>query len=109
MPSRRSPEYQVPRRLPPCPSGPAGRRYGCAAGLVSYGMYLYHYSLTRQIHAGGASTVRLLVLAAFGIVAAGAAGAMSYCALERSALKLKRVAGSSRLGRLLSVEPSHGA
>jgi peptidoglycan/LPS O-acetylase OafA/YrhL len=71
-------------------------------GLVSYGIYLYHYPLMGEIHPSGAPTVRLLVYAAFGLAIAVAAAALSYYLVERQALKLKRVTSFPRLQRLLA-------
>ena len=66
-------------------------------GLVSYGVYLYHYPLMRAIddRLNLYGTIGLLRLAIFGVVVAVASGAASYYVLERHALKLKRIRRAS--------------
>lgn len=73
-------------------------------GLVSYGIYLYHYPLMHELHPGSSPTADLLIFAAFGAVAATACGSLSYYIVERPALSLKRVPASSWLRRLLGVD-----
>jgi peptidoglycan/LPS O-acetylase OafA/YrhL len=72
-------------------------------GLVSYGIYLYHYPLMREIHPSASPTINLLIFAAFGAAVSVVCGALSYYVVERPALRLKRVRESSRLQRVLGI------
>jgi peptidoglycan/LPS O-acetylase OafA/YrhL len=59
-------------------------------GLVSYGMYLYHFPLEREIHLHTGSTqADFVLLAALGVGIAVACGTLSYQLLERRVLALK--------------------
>jgi peptidoglycan/LPS O-acetylase OafA/YrhL len=63
-------------------------------GLVSYGIYLYHYPFIQEIHRiypDGSPSLKLVVYAAFSIAAAVMCAALSYYIVERPALKLKRL------------------
>jgi peptidoglycan/LPS O-acetylase OafA/YrhL len=69
-------------------------------GLVSYGIYLYHYPIEQHIHLhAGSTTANLLLLGAIGAAAAVACGALSYYIVERQALRLKRAGAVARLRR----------
>jgi peptidoglycan/LPS O-acetylase OafA/YrhL len=67
-------------------------------GLISYGIYLYHFPIIQQIHLhSGSTTLNLVLLALGGAVIAIACGAASYYCIERPALKLKRATAFSRI------------
>jgi peptidoglycan/LPS O-acetylase OafA/YrhL len=73
-------------------------------GLISYGIYLYHYPLMVELHlSGGSPTVRILEYAALGVAISVTCGALSYYVVERPALRLKRVRERPRLQRLLGL------
>lgn len=79
----------------PSPEGGRGRVFGALSwlGLISYGIYLYHYPLMRwyaeHVHVdGGAGYALVGVLA---LTSAIAAGAISYYVLEKQVLRFKRV------------------
>ncbi len=73
-------------------------------GLVSYGIYLYHYPLMKVIHPHtGSRTADLLVLAAAGTSIAVSCGALSYYAIERRVLTLKRIHEFPALQRALRL------
>jgi peptidoglycan/LPS O-acetylase OafA/YrhL len=62
-------------------------------GLVSYGIYLYHYPVTDRlsggVRSGGDSTLKFIWLATATAAIAVAAGALSYYLVERPALRFK--------------------
>jgi peptidoglycan/LPS O-acetylase OafA/YrhL len=62
-------------------------------GLISYGVYLYHFPIAEKLNggytSGGDSTVRFLWLAAATAALAIAAGAASYYVVERPVLRFK--------------------
>jgi peptidoglycan/LPS O-acetylase OafA/YrhL len=60
-------------------------------GLVSYGIYLYHFPLMREVHPSGTGAERLGIYAAFGVGVAVACAALSYYLVEQHVLKLKRI------------------
>jgi peptidoglycan/LPS O-acetylase OafA/YrhL len=69
-------------------------------GLISYGIYLYHYPIMRELGSGS-----VLGLAAAGCAAAIACGAVSYYLVERNALRFKNVEFARRvpiIGRRLA-------
>jgi peptidoglycan/LPS O-acetylase OafA/YrhL len=70
-------------------------------GLVSYGIYLYHYPLLQHLHPHGSPLARLGQLAVFGIAAAVVCGSLSYFIIEKPALRLKRLGDFPRLRRAL--------
>jgi peptidoglycan/LPS O-acetylase OafA/YrhL len=60
-------------------------------GLISYGIYLYHYPIMANIHiSAGSETLDLCCLAVVGGVIAIACGAASYYFIERPMLRFKR-------------------
>lgn len=79
--------------------GVAGRLLATRAlaflGLVSYGLYLYHYAAVKQLYdwidLGAAPEVEFLVHAALGLAGATVLAALSYYVVERPALRLKRL------------------
>jgi len=83
--------FEQPRR------DPIGRLLGAPAvawlGLVSYGVYLYHYpianALSGGVMSGGHATVRFLWLAPATAAITFAAAALSYYVVERPALRFK--------------------
>lgn len=64
-------------------------------GLVSFSIYLYHLAVVRQLDEwldiGGSDELRMAVLFAIGTVCSAAIAAVSYYAVERPALSLKRL------------------
>jgi peptidoglycan/LPS O-acetylase OafA/YrhL len=75
-------------------------------GLVSYGIYLYHYPIMAHIHLHTGSTLgNLAALAALGVAVAVACGALSYYLVERRALALKSSAAFARVRDSLSRAP----
>jgi peptidoglycan/LPS O-acetylase OafA/YrhL len=73
-------------------------------GLVSYGIYLYHYPLLAQIHPHtGSIELNFLILAVVGIAVAVTCGALSYYIVERPALRLKNVSRYPRVRRALKL------
>lgn len=62
-------------------------------GLVSYGIYLYHWPIAERLNggytSGGDAPVRFLWVTAATVALAVAAGAASYYAIERPVLRLK--------------------
>jgi peptidoglycan/LPS O-acetylase OafA/YrhL len=72
-------------------------------GVISYGIYIYHWPLLRDMHTRLAGRVHLsttagvLVLALAGMVVAIAAGAVSYYLIERPVLTLKDAARLKRI------------
>jgi len=66
-------------------------------GLVSYGVYLYHFAVLKQVDEwlgdpmGGPLGVRLVVYGALGALGATLVASLSYYAVERPALRLKRL------------------
>lgn len=77
--------------------GPLGRVLGARAiawlGLVSYGIYLYHYPvadrLSGGVSSGGDSTLKFVWLLPVTAAIAIAAAALSYYLVERPALRFK--------------------
>jgi peptidoglycan/LPS O-acetylase OafA/YrhL len=69
-------------------------------GLVSYGVYLYHFAVLKQLDEwlgdpmGGPLGVRLLTYAALGALGATLVASVSYYVVERPALRLKRLVRS---------------
>jgi peptidoglycan/LPS O-acetylase OafA/YrhL len=65
-------------------------------GLVSFGIYLYHYAAVRQLDdwiggsIGGPPELQLVVHALLVLLIAGALASLSYYLVERPALRLKR-------------------
>ena len=87
------PERGVVRRL-------LGRRWLLYVGLVSYGVYLYHLAVLVAIDrllgdtlraAISAPGLRYAVVLVLGTLGAVAVGSVSYYAVERPALRLKRL------------------
>lgn len=73
-------------------------------GLISYGIYLYHYPLMRELHLSASSrTVIILLYAVLGVLISVACGALSYYIVERPALSLKRVRERPGVQRLLGL------
>jgi peptidoglycan/LPS O-acetylase OafA/YrhL len=66
-------------------------------GLISFGFYLYHFAVVKQLDdwignsVGGPPELRFLVHAALGLIGAAAIASLSYYAVERPALRLKRL------------------
>jgi peptidoglycan/LPS O-acetylase OafA/YrhL len=87
----------LPAAFEPSPRSAVGRFLASPAvawlGLVSYGIYLYHYPiadhLSGGVSSGGHAAVKFLWLAGATAALATAAGALSYYAVERPALRLK--------------------
>jgi peptidoglycan/LPS O-acetylase OafA/YrhL len=81
----------------PAGSGPVARVLGVRAvawlGLVSYGIFLYHYPIANALSggmgSGGDSTTKFLWLAPATITIAIAGGALSYYLVERPVLRFK--------------------
>ena len=79
------------------PATIAGRILGARPvawlGLVSYGIYLYHFPIAEKLNggysAGSGATVRFIWLTAAAAAVAVAAGAASYYAVERPVLRFK--------------------
>jgi peptidoglycan/LPS O-acetylase OafA/YrhL len=87
------------------PSRILGNRPVAWLGLISYGIYLYHFPLMRHwipTFTIGSKTENLLALGGFGIAASITCGAISYYALERHVLKLKRVSPLPLGARILA-------
>jgi peptidoglycan/LPS O-acetylase OafA/YrhL len=68
------------------------------AGLVSYGIYLWHFAVVAKAakaiqHWDISGELRFAVLCAMGLVGATAIATVSYYAVERPALSLKRLVG----------------
>ena len=66
-------------------------------GLVSYGFYLYHYSIIDWLHrtiTPAGRGAQFAVYVAITLVVALTLAAISYYGLERPVLKLKRLVGS---------------
>lgn len=67
-------------------------------GLVSYGIYLYHFPIMTHLHPHTGSTVgNFALLAVVGAAIAITCGALSYYIVERPALSLKNTATFARL------------
>lgn len=87
----------LPAAFESTPAGIAGRilraRPVAWLGLVSYGIYLYHFPIAERLNggytAGSDATVRFLWLTAAAAALAIAAGAASYYAIERPVLRFK--------------------
>jgi peptidoglycan/LPS O-acetylase OafA/YrhL len=64
-------------------------------GLISYGIYLYHYALVRQlddwISFPGPAAVRFALHALLALLGASVLATLSYYLVERPALRLKRL------------------
>jgi peptidoglycan/LPS O-acetylase OafA/YrhL len=66
-------------------------------GLISYGIYLYHFAAVRQLHdwigdsIGGPVELQIVIHALLAIVAATVLATLSYYVVERPALRLKRL------------------
>jgi peptidoglycan/LPS O-acetylase OafA/YrhL len=66
-------------------------------GLISYAMYLYHLAVIRQVDRwlgepmDAALGVRLLTYTALGLLITVAVASLSYYAVERPVLRLKRL------------------
>jgi peptidoglycan/LPS O-acetylase OafA/YrhL len=73
-------------------------RFVAWLGLVSYGIYLYHYPIMRHIalHTGS-SLGDFALLAVVGVTMAITCGALSYYIVERPALKSKDTTAVTRL------------
>jgi peptidoglycan/LPS O-acetylase OafA/YrhL len=64
-------------------------------GLVSYGIYLYHYPIMNKIHFHAGLTASFLLLTLVGGAIAVACAAASYYLVERRALRFKRSGGQA--------------
>lgn len=73
-------------------------------GLVSYGIYLYHYPLEQHLHFHTGSVLGdFLALAVVGVVLAIACGALSYTLVERRVLLLKNPGALARVLRAVRL------
>lgn len=77
-------------------------------GLISYGIYLYHYPLLNYLServpmTSASETERMLVYAALTSVASIACAAASYYIVEQPMLRLKRVTEHPRVQELLGL------
>lgn len=87
----------LPAAFEPSPRSAVGRFLASGPmawlGLVSYGIYLYHYPiadhLSGGVSSGGGAAVKFLWLLAATAALAIAAGALSYYLVERPALRFK--------------------
>jgi peptidoglycan/LPS O-acetylase OafA/YrhL len=76
-----------------------GNRVLTYLGLVSFGIYLYHFAVLHQIQdwlgagEGGPLLVRLAIYVGVGMLGATAIASLSYYLVERPALRLKRLVG----------------
>ena len=67
-------------------------------GLISYGIYLYHFPIMTHLHPHTGSTVgNFALLAIVGAAIAIGCGTLSYYIVERPALSLKNSATFARL------------
>jgi peptidoglycan/LPS O-acetylase OafA/YrhL len=66
-------------------------------GLISFGIYLYHFAVVKQLddwlghRIGGPAELRFLIHALLAVAAASAIASLSYYVVERPALRLKRL------------------
>jgi peptidoglycan/LPS O-acetylase OafA/YrhL len=61
-------------------------------GVISYGVYLWHYPIVETLHdhgLGDSGTLSTIELAAAGLALASLAATASYLAVERPALRLR--------------------
>jgi peptidoglycan/LPS O-acetylase OafA/YrhL len=73
-------------------------------GLISYGIYLYHYPIMGNVHfRTGSATVNLLLYLVLGLGTGIVGGGLSYYIIERPALKLKNLHEHPRVRRLLGL------
>lgn len=73
-------------------------------GLVSYGVYLYHYPIMQHIHPRTGSTLgNFALLAAAGVAIAITCATLSYYIVERPALSLKSAATFARLKKAVRL------
>jgi peptidoglycan/LPS O-acetylase OafA/YrhL len=74
-----------------------GNRVLTYLGLISYGIYLYHYAVVQQVEdwvghsVGGPVEFQLIVNAALAVLAAAIIASISYYVVERPALRLRRL------------------
>jgi peptidoglycan/LPS O-acetylase OafA/YrhL len=66
-------------------------------GLVSYGIYLYHYPIEQHLHVStGSTAANFALVGAIGVTVGVACGALSYYTVERQALRLKNASSLHR-------------
>jgi peptidoglycan/LPS O-acetylase OafA/YrhL len=68
-------------------------------GVISYGIYLWHYPIVEALHEhglGDSGTLSTLELSAAGLTLAGLAATASYVLVERPALRLRQARSRSR-------------
>ncbi len=74
-----------------------GNRVLTYLGLISYGIYLYHYAVVQQIEdwvghsIGGPVEFQMLVNVLLAVLGAAIIASLSYYLVERPALRLKRL------------------
>ena len=74
-----------------------GNRVLAYLGLISYGIYLYHYAVVHQVEdwvghsVGGPVELQMLVNVVLAVLGAAIIASLSYYLVERPALRLKRL------------------
>jgi peptidoglycan/LPS O-acetylase OafA/YrhL len=74
-----------------------GNRVLSYLGLISYGIYLYHFAVVHQVNEwighsiGGPAELQLLATGALAVLGAALIASLSYYVVERPALRLKRL------------------